>query len=79
MRDTRNRLNNNHYNWIKERIEIWNDNLKIQERYSLVDFICEGKICSNCDGNSDDYYGEGYPCDQCDNGISVNSDMDCDD
>ncbi len=22
-------------------------------------------ICRNCNGNSDDYYGEGYPCDQC--------------
>lgn len=23
------------------------------------------QTCRNCDGNSDDYYGEGYPCDQC--------------
>lgn len=22
--------------------------------------------CTNCDGAHDDYYGEGYPCDQCD-------------
>lgn len=25
-------------------------------------------VCRNCDGNCDDYYGEGYPCDQCKNG-----------
>lgn len=26
------------------------------------------KPCSNCNGNHDDYYGEGYPCDQCKDG-----------
>lgn len=24
--------------------------------------------CTNCQGNPDDYYGEGYPCDQCEDG-----------
>lgn len=29
--------------------------------------IKENKIkCDNCNGKNTDYYGEGYPCDQCD-------------
>ena len=23
------------------------------------------QTCRNCNGNADDYYGEGYSCDQC--------------